>query len=135
MPVEAGRRQVRPEVLPAKRVGVQAAAVDLHAQQFFQPDIAEPYLRSKVIEQGELAGLVGRLERHHIEAELIGEAIGQRAAEVSAFVEESDTLGALPRFHHQFAARPHPASGALARSVAPVVSALNAPPCFLPSSN
>src|SRR4051812_8177617 len=60
------RRHLRPEVLAAKRVRVQAAAIDLHAQHFFQSHIAEPYLRSEMIEERELARLIGRFEGHYI---------------------------------------------------------------------
>ena len=67
--------RARPEVLHAKSVGVQAPPVDFDAQQFFQPDIAEPHLRSEVVEKRELAGLVRRFERHGVEAEFIGEPV------------------------------------------------------------
>jgi hypothetical protein len=93
---------VRPEVLLAKCVGVEAAPVDLHAQQFFQSDIAEPNPRSEMIQERKLAGLVGRFECHGIEAEFVGEPVCQRAVEVSSFVEKPDSLGALPGLHHQF---------------------------------
>src|SRR5437899_36906 len=92
-----GRRReyARPKVLLAKSIGMQAPPVDLHAQQLFEPDIAEPNPRPKVIEERELAGLGGSLERHGIEAERGGEPVCQDAAKGSGFIEEPDSLGAF----------------------------------------
>src|SRR5215469_2190103 len=80
--------QMRAEVLLAKSIGVQAPPVDFHAQQLFQPDIAEPHLRPKVVEECELAGLGRRLEHHRLETELAGKPVRQHAAEISALVEQ-----------------------------------------------
>src|SRR3989440_5723090 len=49
-------------------VGVQAPAIDLDPQQLLQAHVAEAHLRSEVIEQRELAGLGGGLERHGLRA-------------------------------------------------------------------
>ena len=98
---------------------MQATPVNLHAQQLFEPDIAQSYSRPKVIEERELTGLGWRLECHDIETELGGEAVRQDGAEGSGFIEKPDAFGALPGFHHQFAERRRPASGALERSIAP----------------
>src|SRR5262245_35575472 len=89
---------------------MKPTAIDLDTKQLFQPHVAQAYARPEVVEERELAGLVGRLEGHRIESEFGGEAIGQRAIEGSRVIEESNSLGALPRFDYQFAsARVQPA--------------------------
>src|SRR6185369_5996579 len=96
-------KYARPQVLLAKGVRIQATPVNLHAQQLFEPDIAQPYPRPKVIEERELTRLGWRLECHDIETELDREAIRQDGAEGSGFIEKPDALGTFPSLHHQFA--------------------------------
>src|SRR2546430_15110116 len=62
-------------------VGVQAPAIDLDPQQLLQAHVAEAHLRSEVIEQRELAGLGGGLERHGLQAEGADKPIGEMAAQ------------------------------------------------------
>src|SRR5438094_6373156 len=77
-------------------VGVQAPAIDLDPQQLLQAHVAEAHLRSEVIEQRELAGLGGGLERHGLQAEGVDKPIGEMAAQPTAAVEQPHPLGAFP---------------------------------------
>src|SRR5215467_14539208 len=97
------RRNARAQILFTERVGMQATPVDFHAMQLFQPYIAEPHLWSEVIQQRELARLVGRLEGDDLQVKCLGEAIGQPAIKISVVVEQADSFGALAGFHHQLA--------------------------------
>ena len=55
-----------------------------------------------MIKKRELAGFIRCLESDGVEAELIGEPVRQRGAEVAGFVKEADVLSALACFHHPF---------------------------------
>ena len=55
-------RPDRPQTFFRKRVGVETAPVDFHAQHFLQPDIAKPDLWTEIIEKRKLAGLSGSFE-------------------------------------------------------------------------
>src|SRR5437762_1082947 len=78
-----------------------ATAVNFHATKLFQPDIAEGYFASEIVQQRKLANFVGRLEHHRIQAERLRKAIGISAMEVSLIVKKSHFFCALPGFHDQ----------------------------------
>ena len=80
---------------------MQPTAVDFNAQQFFQTNITEVYFTSEVVQEGELAGFVGRLEHENFMTESIDEAVGICGIEVSVLVEEPDSAGALTSFDYQ----------------------------------
>src|SRR5215469_13202027 len=94
---------MRPEVRFGKGIGVKAPPVDFDTEEFFETNVAEPYLRPEMIEQGKLAGFIGSFEGDKAETELLGEPVCQARAEVSRVVEEPDALGALACFDHQLA--------------------------------
>ena len=84
-----------------ERIGVQPPAIDLDPQQLLQPDVAEAHLRPEMIEQGELTGLGGSLERHGLQAERVSEPIRETPVQPPAAVEQPDPQGALPRLQHE----------------------------------
>src|SRR5438067_6429245 len=80
---------------------MQAAAIDFDAQQFLQPHVAEVYLAPEVIEQGKLAGLVGRFKHHDVMPERLNEAVRICRIELAFSVEKPDATSALSSFNHQ----------------------------------
>src|SRR5262245_63218506 len=60
-------------------------------------------LGAEMIEKGELARLVGRLEHQRLEPEGAREAIRQRAVQAPLLVEQPDAAGALPSLDDQLA--------------------------------
>ena len=54
-----------------------------------------------MIEQGELTGLGGSLERQGLQAEGSGEPICEPPAQSAAAVEQPDPLRAFPRLQHE----------------------------------
>src|SRR5690349_13740774 len=71
------------EVRVCKCVGVQAPPVNFDAKQFFKPDIAEMDLGTKMIQQGKLAWLVGRLKDYGLETELGHKLFGVAGIQMS----------------------------------------------------
>src|SRR6185312_248786 len=104
-------RTLRPGVIRGRRaearvgegVGVQPAPVDLDAQELLEAHVGEPHARAEVIEQRELARLRGRLEADDVEADALGEPVGDVAAEAAVGVEHAHGDGALPRLDHDLA--------------------------------
>src|ERR1051326_6460741 len=79
---------------------MQATSIDLDPQQLLQPDIGQADLAAEVIDQRKLTGFVRSLERHPVEAERDGEAIGKGSVEVALVVEEADALCGFARLDH-----------------------------------
>src|SRR5438094_10358338 len=80
------------EAVLREGVGRQAPAIDLDPQQLLQAHVAEAHLRSEVIDQRELAGLGGGLERHGLQAEGADKPAGAMAAEPAAALERPPPL-------------------------------------------
>src|SRR4029077_14252534 len=91
----------RPQIVLAERIGMQATPVNFDSQQFFQPDIGEPDLAAKMIQKGELTGLVGRFEGNPVKAESLCEAIRKGAVKIAVNVEQPDSLGGFARLYDQ----------------------------------
>ena len=82
-------------------VRMQPTPVDFDAKQFFKPHVAEMNLPAKVVEQGELAWLVGSFERYCFETEHRHKSVGIRGVQVAVVIEEPDSSGALSGFDNQ----------------------------------
>src|SRR6185437_3556600 len=107
-------RRRRAEVVVPERVGMQAAAVDLHPEELLEADVAQADLTSEVVEQGELARLVGRLEHHGVHAECLDEPVGHGGVERAVRAKDADARRALARLDHELArARVEPAAAAI----------------------
>jgi len=76
---------------------MQAASIDLDAQQLLEPDIGETHIATEVIDQRELAKLVRSFEGHSVQAERCGNTIRQGAVEITIVIEEADASGRFPR--------------------------------------
>ena len=79
-------------------IRVQATPVDFNAKQFFQPDIAEMDVPSKMIQQGKLAWLVRGFEHYGVEPECMDKPVCVCRIQVSILIKESDSLCALSGF-------------------------------------
>src|SRR6185295_19067235 len=102
------------EVVVTERVGVQAPAVDLHPEELLEADVAQADLASEVVEQRELARLVGRLEHHGVLAEGLDEAVGHGGVEGAIGAKDADARRALARLDDELArARVEPAATAI----------------------
>ena len=66
---------------------MKPAPIYLYAQQLFEPNIAEMYLVAEMIEERELAGLVGSFERNRTVTEGSGKAVGELAVQIFLSVE------------------------------------------------
>src|SRR5437762_14310271 len=85
------------QIGPAERVGMQAAAIDLDAQQFLKPNVGDPHIAAEMVDQRELARLVRGFEGHARQAELGSKTIRKRAIEDAVIVEEPNALCRLDR--------------------------------------
>src|SRR5258706_9568608 len=79
-------------------VGVEAAAIDLDAQQLLEADVADVNTRAEMTQEVELAFLVGGLENGPLHAKGRREALCRVEVEPSGLVEEADRLRALTSF-------------------------------------
>src|SRR5688500_16121920 len=94
-----------------ERVGVQAAAVALDAQQFFDAHVAEVHTSSEMVEQGELTRLVRRLEDHGVESKRVGKPVGERRVEAARIIEQTHACCTFARLDNQLeGARVEPAA-------------------------
>src|SRR5262245_46819786 len=82
---------------------MQATPIDLNAQQFFQPYVAQSNARSEMIQQGKLTWFVRCLEGDGVKTELLCEAVRQSRVEVAFVVEKAYPFGALTGLYNQFA--------------------------------
>ncbi len=97
-----GRRHASgPQIGQLEGVRMQAATEDLHPQHLFESHVAELHPRAKVLEEGELAGLVGSLKHRVLEAELTDKAVGVVGVEGTVGAERANTRCALARLDDQ----------------------------------
>src|ERR1700719_3414077 len=94
-------RSNRSQVILREGIRMEAPPVDFHAKKLLQPDIAEVHFAAEMVQQGKLAGFVGRFEHHRLEAERLSEAICICAVEVSAVIKKSYLFCALAVFHDE----------------------------------
>ena len=80
---------------------MQSTPVDLDAQQFLDSNIAKMDLTAEVIEESELAWLIGRFEQDSMKTEFFSETIREGCSQTAVIVKEADTLRAFTSFHHQ----------------------------------
>src|SRR5437879_192253 len=80
---------------------MQSAPVDLHSEEFLQPDVAQMDLAAEVFQHGELTGLIGRFKNHYCEPKRVGQTIRESWVELALVVEEPHTSSALSGLHHQ----------------------------------
>jgi hypothetical protein len=76
-----------PELGVSERIRVQAAPVDFNAEQFFQTDIAEMDVPSKMIQQGKLAWLGRGFEHDGVEPERMDEPVCVCRIQVCILIE------------------------------------------------
>src|SRR5215475_8655740 len=88
---------MRTQVFLFECVGMQASSIDLDAQQFLQPHIAEVNTAAKVIEKGELARFSGCFKHYRFEPERFDKAFGIASVQVSILIKQSDAFGTLAR--------------------------------------
>src|SRR5260370_27687378 len=81
---------------------MQAAAVNLDAQNFFQANVAEMNFPAEVVEECKLARFVRGFEDHRLAAKGFCEPICVRGVKISLIIHEPDSPGAFPRFPHTF---------------------------------
>src|SRR5215467_8639232 len=86
---------MRTQIFLLESVGMQASSVDLDAQQFLQPHIAEVNTVAKVIEKRELARFRGRFKHYRFEPEGVDEAFGIAGVQVSVLIKQPDAFGTL----------------------------------------
>nr|WP_245287427.1 hypothetical protein [Bradyrhizobium elkanii] len=67
---------------------MQAAAINLDAQQFLEPNVGDPHLAAEMVDQRELTRLVRGFEGDALQAELGGETIRKRTIENAVIIEE-----------------------------------------------
>src|ERR1700726_2808797 len=70
------------QIVLRESIRMEPSPVDFHAQKLFQPHIAEVHFATEMVQQGELARFVGRLEHHGLKTEGFSEAICKPAAQV-----------------------------------------------------
>jgi hypothetical protein len=75
---------------------MQAASVDLDAQQLLEPNIGKLNVPAKMIEESELTRFVGRLERGRTKPKSLNEALGECPVEISVSVEHAYSPYAYP---------------------------------------
>jgi hypothetical protein len=80
---------------------MQTAPIDLHTEEFFEPNVAEMHLTPKMIQERELTLFVGSLEHDSFMPERCYETIGETCVEISIVIKESNPSCTLPRFYHQ----------------------------------
>ena len=80
---------------------MQAPAINLHSQYFFQAHIAEVDFTAKMVHQSKLAGLVGRFKHYLFEAERCGKTICGPCVKISGLVKQTHATSALSRFHNK----------------------------------
>src|SRR5215217_7557988 len=86
--VERRRGRGRPQAGLAEGIGVQPPPVDLDPQELLQAYVAQAHAPAEVVEQGELAGLGGRLEGDQVQAEGVRQPVGQAPVEAARPVEQ-----------------------------------------------
>jgi hypothetical protein len=74
---------------------MKPAPIYLYAQQLFEPNIAEMYFLAEMVEERELACLVGSLERNRTVTEGSGKAVRELAVQIFLGIEQPNAPRAL----------------------------------------
>src|SRR5258708_2949371 len=94
-------RSDRSQIILREGIRMEPSPINFHAKKLFQPHIAEVHFAAEMVQQGKLAGFVGRFEHHRRQTERLSEAICIAAVEVSAVIKKSYLFCALPSFHDE----------------------------------